>query len=135
MWILDQIQQDSVDARDRINKSIATTCNEESILFQQVFYIFFCFFVLFLSVCVCVCVCVCVFCLFFFCFFMLPLSAINYTLVFVLIIFQVRANSSPDADRARSGRQNLRDARDFSSAYVLPCKKEKTIRSTGFRPK
>ena len=59
--ILDQIQQNNADARDGINKSAATICNEESISLKQVFYILF--------------------------FFMLSLSAINHTLVYILIIF------------------------------------------------
>ena len=39
--ILDQIQQDNTDARNGINKSGATICNEEGIFFEQVFYILF----------------------------------------------------------------------------------------------
>ena len=39
--ILDQIQQDNKDARDSIEKSIATICDEEGISFEQVFYILF----------------------------------------------------------------------------------------------
>ena len=38
--ILEQIQQDSADARD-INKYEATICNEEGIAFEQVFNILF----------------------------------------------------------------------------------------------
>ena len=37
--ILDQIQQDNKDARNRIKKSITTICKEEGISFEQVFYI------------------------------------------------------------------------------------------------
>ena len=37
---------------------------------------------------------------------------------------------APAADLARLGAQNLWDAPDFSGAHILPCKKEKTIRST-----
>ena len=40
---LNQIQQDNADGRDRRNKSVATTCNEEEISFEQVFYFFFFF--------------------------------------------------------------------------------------------
>ena len=39
--ILDQIQQFNEDARDGIEKSIATICNEEGASFEQVFYILF----------------------------------------------------------------------------------------------
>ena len=39
--ILDQIEQDSKDARIGIEKSIATICKEEGISFEQVFYILF----------------------------------------------------------------------------------------------
>ena len=39
--ILDQIQQDNEDARNGIEKSIATICKEEGISFEQVFYILF----------------------------------------------------------------------------------------------
>ena len=39
--ILDQIQQDNEGARDSIEKSTATICNEEGISFEQVFYILF----------------------------------------------------------------------------------------------
>ena len=39
--ILDQIQQDNEDARNDIEKSIATICKEEGISFEQVFYILF----------------------------------------------------------------------------------------------
>ena len=39
--ILDYIQQHNADARDDINKSVATICNEEGISFEQVFYILF----------------------------------------------------------------------------------------------
>ena len=35
--ILDQIQQDNEDARNSIEKSIATICKEECISFEQVF--------------------------------------------------------------------------------------------------
>ena len=38
-----------------------------------------------------------------------------------------------DADRARSGTQNLWDASDFSGAQILLCKKEKIIRSTNLQ--
>ena len=41
--VLDQIQQDNKDARNRIEKSIAAICKEESISFEQVFYILFFF--------------------------------------------------------------------------------------------
>ena len=37
--VLDQIQQDNKDARNRIEKSIAAICKEESISFEQVFYV------------------------------------------------------------------------------------------------
>ena len=37
--ILDQIQQDNKDARNRIKKSITTICKEEGTSFEQVFYI------------------------------------------------------------------------------------------------
>ena len=37
--ILDQIQQDNQDAKNGIEKSIATICKEEGISFEQVFYI------------------------------------------------------------------------------------------------
>ena len=37
--ILDQIQQDNDNARNGIEKSIATICKEEGISFEQVFYI------------------------------------------------------------------------------------------------
>ena len=32
--ILDQIQQDNTNARDGINKSVATICNKEGIFFE-----------------------------------------------------------------------------------------------------
>ena len=38
-------------------------------------------------------------------------------------------NCGPDADRVRSGAQSLWDASDFSVTKILPCKKEKVIRS------
>ena len=41
MRILDQNQQENADARDGINKSVATICNEEGISFEQVFCILF----------------------------------------------------------------------------------------------
>ena len=34
-------QEDNADARDGINKSVVTICNEEGISFGQVFYILF----------------------------------------------------------------------------------------------
>ena len=37
--ILDQIQRDNKDARNRIKKSITTICKEEGTSFEQVFYI------------------------------------------------------------------------------------------------
>ena len=46
--ILDQIQQDNADAKDGINKSAATICNEKSISFEQAFYIL-CFYTAFVS--------------------------------------------------------------------------------------
>ena len=39
--ILDQIQQDNEEASRGIEKSISTICKEESISFEQVFYILF----------------------------------------------------------------------------------------------
>ena len=39
--ILDQIQQDNQDARNGIEKSLATICKEEGISFEQVFYMSF----------------------------------------------------------------------------------------------
>ena len=39
--MLDQIHQDNEDARDGINKSVATNCNEEGIYFEQVLCILF----------------------------------------------------------------------------------------------
>ena len=39
--ILDQIQQDNEDARNVIEKSIATICEEEGISFEEEFYILF----------------------------------------------------------------------------------------------
>ena len=39
--ILDQIPQDNEDARNDIEKSIATICKEEGISFEQEFYILF----------------------------------------------------------------------------------------------
>ena len=39
--ILDQIQQDNEDARNGIEKSIVTICQEDDISFKQVFYILF----------------------------------------------------------------------------------------------
>ena len=39
--ILDQIQQDNEDARNVIEKSIATFCEEEGISFEEEFYILF----------------------------------------------------------------------------------------------
>ena len=39
LGIRDQIQQDNKDARNGIEKSIATICKEEGIPFEQVFYI------------------------------------------------------------------------------------------------
>ena len=44
--ILDQIQQDNQDAKNCIEKSITTICTEESISFEQVFYIFYILFLL-----------------------------------------------------------------------------------------
>ena len=44
--ILDQIQQDSQDAKNCIEKSITTICTEEGISFEQVFYIFYILFLL-----------------------------------------------------------------------------------------
>ena len=54
--IFDQIQQDSPDARDDVNKSVATICNEEGIFFEQVVFLL-----------------------------LLSLSPINYSLVYILI--------------------------------------------------
>ena len=48
--ILDQIQQDNEDARNGIEKSIATICKEEGISFEQVFYILLFFLMLYLLV-------------------------------------------------------------------------------------
>ena len=48
LQILNQIQQDNVDARDDINKSSATICKEEGISLEQVFYTLF-FDVVFIS--------------------------------------------------------------------------------------
>ena len=42
-------------------------------------------------------------------------------------------NCSPDADRTRSGAQNLRGAPDFSGAHILACEKENFIWSTNFQ--
>ena len=42
--ILDQIQQDNQDAKNGIEKSIATICKEEGISFEQVFYILYILF-------------------------------------------------------------------------------------------
>ena len=39
--LLDQIQQDNEDARNRIGKSITTICKKEGISFEQVFCILF----------------------------------------------------------------------------------------------
>ena len=39
--ILDQIQQDNEDARNVIEKSIATICEEEGISFEEKIYILF----------------------------------------------------------------------------------------------
>ena len=57
LQILNQIQQDNVDARDDINKSSAAICKEEGISLEQVFYTLF---------------------------LMLSLSAINHPLVYIL---------------------------------------------------
>ena len=40
---------------------------------------------------------------------------------------------APDADRARSGVQNLWDEHNFSGVKILPRKKEKIIRSTSLQ--
>ena len=37
LWIFNQIQQHNADAKDGINKSVATICNK-SISFEQVFH-------------------------------------------------------------------------------------------------
>ena len=42
---------------------------------------------------------------------------------------QAWTNCAPDADRARSSVQNLWNELDLSGAQILPCKKEKIIRS------
>ena len=42
--ILDQIQQDNQDARNGIEKSVATICKEDGISFEQVFYILYILF-------------------------------------------------------------------------------------------
>ena len=39
--ILGKIQQDNEDARKKIEKSVRAICKEESISFEQVFYILF----------------------------------------------------------------------------------------------
>ena len=46
---------------------------------------------------------------------------------------QTCTNCKPDADWARLGAQHLRDAPDFFGANNLPCKNQKTIRSTSFQ--
>ena len=60
-----QIQQGNADGRDRRNKSLATTCNEE-----EVFYIYIYIYIYFF-------------------FLMLPLSAINHPLFYFLPAFRV----------------------------------------------
>ena len=42
--ILDQILQDNQDARNGIEKSVATICKEDGISFEQVFYILYILF-------------------------------------------------------------------------------------------
>ena len=56
--ILDQIQQNNADVRDGINKYLATICNKFTLSRYSMF-----------------------------CFFMLFLSAVNHTLVYILISF------------------------------------------------
>ena len=45
---------------------------------------------------------------------------------------QAWTNCAPDADRARSGPRNLWDVPDFPGTHILPCKKQKTVKSTNF---
>ena len=46
---------------------------------------------------------------------------------------QIWTNCALDVDMARLGAENLRDTVNFSGVHILPCKKEKIVRSTNLQ--